>query len=54
MELVHQVSELFPDEDHIHIHIYDGAWPHLNIVVPEPYEERFTLRYAAAVQSIFI
>ena len=23
--------------------IYDGATAHLNIVVPEPYEERFTL-----------
>ena len=43
MQLVNQASELFPGENHIHI-IYKGARPHLNIVVPKPYEERFTLR----------
>ena len=42
------VRAVFPVENHIHIHvdhiIYDGVRPHLNIVVPEPYEECFTLR----------
>ena len=42
-ELVNQASKLFPGENHIYI-IYDGARPHLNIVIPEPYEERFILR----------
>ena len=42
MELVNQASELFPGEDHIRM-IYNGARPHLNIAVPEPREERFTL-----------
>ena len=51
MELVNQASELLPGEDHIHI-IYDGARPHLNIVVPEPYEERFTLTMLQPYSSI--
>ena len=42
MELVNQASELLLGEDHIHI-IYDGLRPDLDIVIPEPYEERFTL-----------
>ena len=48
--LVNQASELFPGEDHIHI-IYDGARSHLNIVVPEPYKERLTLRMLSPYSS---
>ena len=49
MELVNQASELFPGEDHINIDniIYDEVRLHLNVVVPEPYEERFHIAYAA-------
>ena len=52
-ELVNQASELFSGEDHIHIHVddivYNGARPHLNIVV----RRALHIAYAAAVQSIF-
>ena len=51
MEPVNQGSELFPGEGHIHM-VYDGAPPHLN-TVPEPHEERFTLRMLPPYSSIF-
>ena len=35
-------ARVFPGDNHIHI-IFDGARPHLNVVVPKMCHERFTL-----------